>query len=154
MTTAEGPDAVPDVAPTTSPPALAREALEVAGIASAAIFAAEPGPGEMILVGVAGIEGAALGGLIAAVRDPRHPVRRAVTDPAATFNVAPMNPGGPALRSHLPLRQPGAEATSPAVGVLALAHGQPVVGEARETLERLATAAATVIATAQQKESR
>ena len=50
--------------------------------------------------------------------DPAHPVARALDDDGPTFDVYPVNPGGPRLRSHLPFRNDNGD---PA-GVLAVAH--------------------------------
>ena len=116
---------------------IARAALALPGIESAAIFVAKPDSSELELVAASGIEGPALDGLIAAVRNPNHPIARALSDTAPTFDVAPMNPGGPALRSHLPFAGPG---------VLALAHGQSLPPEARQTLQDLAASAGEAIA--------
>ena len=59
-------------------------AVAVDGIASAAIFLTNPaGPdGGLSLGGAAGISGPPLDGLIAAVTNPAHPIRRSVSDPA------------------------------------------------------------------------
>ena len=116
--------------------AIAREALEVDGIASAVIFVPRPGAGGLDLAAAAGIDGPPLEGLAAAAQDPDHPVARAVTDAEPTFDVRPINPGGPALRSHLPLG---------GLGVLAVAHDPSLSREARSDLERLASAAAEVL---------
>jgi hypothetical protein len=102
--------------------AVAREALTIGDVQSAAIFVVGAA-GALELAAAAGIEGAPLAGLVAAVQQPGHPVARAVDDPGPTFDVRPMNPGGPSLRSHLPLRAEGD--ASHTVGVLALAHDQP-----------------------------
>ena len=98
--------------------AVVQEAAAVEDIESAAIFVVAPGTGSLQLVAAAGIEGPALDGLVAAVQDPAHPVARALDDDGPTFDVYPMNPGGPRLRSHLPFRNDSGE---PA-GVLAVAH--------------------------------
>jgi len=108
--------------------ALAAEALTVGDIQSAAIFV--PVEGGLVLVGVAGLDGPPLDGLVAAVQDPAHPVARAVTDPGPTFDVLPMNPGGPKLRSHLPIGD--------AAGVLALAHEAPTTESDRLRLASIA----------------
>ena len=119
--------------------AAADAALAIAGIESAAIFLVGAGTdGGLTLAGAAGIGGAALDGLVAAVGNPAHPIRRAVSDPEPTFDVTPMNPGGPRLRSHLPLRNAGGST----VGVLAVAHDAPLGSDERESLEALATAIA------------
>src|SRR4051794_30962019 len=98
---------------------LVQAAIAVGDVRSAALFTVVPGSNDLQLTAAAGIAGPPLDALVAAVRDPAHPVTRSLSDAAPTFDVAPMAPGGPALRSHLPLRvQGGGEA----VGVLALAH--------------------------------
>jgi len=111
---------------------LVQSAIGVADIASAAIFVAPPGSADLELVASAGISGPALDGLVAAVRDPMHPVRRALHDAAPTFDVRPINPGGPRLRSHIPLG---------GLGVLAVAHDLALDGSARASLAGLASAA-------------
>ena len=58
-----------------------------------------------------------------------HPIARALHDEGPTFNVHPMNPGGPALRSHLPFD---------GLGVLAVAHEQRLGAEEQAALEQLA----------------
>jgi hypothetical protein len=115
---------------------LAERALAVDGIESAAIFVTQPGSSELVLVGAAGIDGPPLDGLVAAVRRPEHPIARSLTDAGPTFDVHPMNPGGPALRSHLPF------AGQRGRGVFAVAHDAPLSREARAALEGLAEAAA------------
>jgi hypothetical protein len=97
---------------------VAQEAVAVPGIASAVIFVSVPGVDTLRLVAAAGIEGPALEGLVTAVQDPAHPVARALRDDGPTFDVFPINPGGPALRSHLPF---GGD-TGTNIGVLAVAH--------------------------------
>jgi hypothetical protein len=114
----------------------ARAALDIPGVASAAIFVARQGSSDLDLVGAAGIEGAPLEGLVAAVRNPVHPIVRSMSDPRPTFNVTPMNPGGPALRSHLPF---GGR------GVLALAHEPPLDAAAQRAAEALAASAAELL---------
>ena len=111
---------------------VAQAAIGIADIESAAIFVASPGSSALALAAAAGIEGPPLDGLLAAVQDPRHPVARALTDDAPTFDVRPMNPGGPALRGHLPL---GGR------GVLAVAYNVPLDAEARASLMALAASA-------------
>jgi hypothetical protein len=121
--------------------ALADEALSVGDVASAVIFLAEEA-GSLRLAAAAGIAGPALDGLVAAVQSPTHPVHRALTDPDATFDVRPVNPGGPALRSHLPLRSSGHRAAI-AVGVLAVAHDRATTERERRRLVDLAARALT-----------
>ena len=116
---------------------LVQRALGVGDVESAALFVAAPGSSDLRLASAAGIDGPALDGLIAAVRDPRHPIVRSLTDPGPTFDVRPMNPGGPALRSHLPVHS--------AIGgacVLAVAHASSLGGPERAALIDLADAAA------------
>jgi len=126
--------------------AAAREAISLADIGSAAIFVARPDSSELELAGVAGIDGPALDGLRGAVRNPDHPIQRSLHDDGPTFDVRPMNPGGPALRSHLPLfAQVGRRRI--AVGVLAVAHDQPLDPATRRALEALATRAAALVDT-------
>ena len=124
--------------------ALARSALEIDAIESAAIFVAPSGSAEpgLELGGVAGISGPALDGLIAAVANPVHPIRRALNDAGPTFDVQPTNPGGPALRSHLPIRRTSGD---PALGVVAVSHDQALDAAARGELETLAAAAADIM---------
>jgi hypothetical protein len=103
--------------------AVARDALTIGDVQSAAIFVVGTA-GALELAAAAGIDGAPLAGLVAAVQQAGHPVARAVHDPGPTFDVTPMNPGGPSLRSHLPLRAEGEPSRT--LGVLALAHDQPL----------------------------
>jgi hypothetical protein len=113
---------------------IVQEALSVPDIESAAIFVVTPGTGAPQFVAAAGIEGPALDGLIAAVRDPAHPVAKALGSGGPTFDVYPVNPGGPQLRSHLPFRN---DLGDPA-GVLAVAHGLPLQDQQRQQLILLA----------------
>ena len=123
--------------------AAAERAITIADIGSAVIFVARPGSTELELGGVAGIAGPPLDGLRAAVRNPDHPIRRTMLDDGPTFDVRPMAPGGPALRSHLPLfAVAGGRRT--AVGVLAVAHDRPLAPAAREALEEIAIRSAAL----------
>lgn len=115
---------------------LAIEAQSIDAIASAAIFITRPGSDELELRAAAGIDGQALAGLEAAVRDPSHPVARALHDSSPTYDVKPMNPGGPALRSHLPLD---------GLGVLAVSHDRPLTADARVRLEAVADSAMSAL---------
>lgn len=115
---------------------IARAALAVPAIESAAIFVARLGTSDLELAAAAGIEAQALDGLVAAVRNPAHPIALAMTDAGPTFDVPPMNPGGPTLRSHLSLG---------GLGVLAVAHDTALSTEARRELERLAASAESAI---------
>jgi GAF domain-containing protein len=120
--------------------ALTRQALDVADVRSAALFIREPGSSTLALGAAAGIAGPALDGLTAAVRDPAHPVARALNDDGPTFDVQPVAPGGPALRSHLPVRE-----GDRTLGVLALAHDGPMSAPDRATLIDLARTAAAAL---------
>ena len=79
-----------------------------------------------------------------AMRAPGHPIARTLATPVATYDVTPMNPGGPALRSHLPLvvRRGG---TDRVVGVLALAYDRPIDADLRPVIEAVADLAAVAI---------
>ncbi|HEY4228331.1 MAG TPA: hypothetical protein VGM49_08320 [Candidatus Limnocylindrales bacterium] len=111
-------------------------ALTVGDVESAVIFVPRPGATALELAAATGIEGPALAGLVTAVQNPMHPVARAVHEAGATFDVQPMNPGGPALRSHLPLD---------GLGVLAVAHQTSLGDDDRAALERLATTATDLL---------
>jgi hypothetical protein len=114
------------------------------GVESAVLFALRPASSALELVAAAGIEGPALEGLAAAVRNPAHPISRTVEEDTATFDVQPTAPGGPALRSHLPLvvRDGGQRSVA---GVLAVAHQHRLDPHSRLALERLADAAAALL---------
>jgi hypothetical protein len=120
---------------------LAERCLSVGDVQSAAIFAVAPGSTMLELEAVAGLDGPALEGLKTAVRNPEHPVARALTDDGPTFDVLPMNPGGPKLRSHLPL----VGSDGDAVGVLAVSHDAPLDAAERSELIQLAARAASAM---------
>jgi len=123
--------------------AVAGDALAIGDIQSAAIFLVAGDPPVLELGAAAGIEGPALDGLVNAVRNPAHPVARAVTDEGPTFDVPPVNPGGPKLRSHLPLVANGGGRRT-LVGVLAVAHDAPLGEADRRHLVELADRAASI----------
>ena len=125
--------------------AIAQEALTIGDTVSAVIFLVAPGSTDLDLAAAAGVEGPPLDGLVAAVRNPDHPVTRALSDSGPSFDVRPMAPGGPALRSHLPLRS-GPDAGTTATGVLAIAHESPMSEANRRQLVSLAGRAAAAIA--------
>lgn len=106
---------------------IVRSALDIADIESAAIFVVDPFSGGLVLAAAAGIEGPPLDALVAAVQNPMHPIARALHDTDPTFEVRPINPGGPALRSHLPLD---------GLGVLAVAHQRRSMREHGAPLSR------------------
>jgi hypothetical protein len=109
-----------------------RSAIAIPDIESAAIFVRRPGSSTLELAAAEGIDGPPLDGLVAAVQNPVHPIARAMDDAVPTFDVRPMNPGGPALRSHLPLG---------GFGVLAVAHDSSLEQAARDALAELAATA-------------
>jgi hypothetical protein len=121
--------------------AIAQEALTIGDTVSAVIFVVAPGSTDLELAAAAGVEGPPLEALVAAVRNPAHPVTRALLDPGPSFDVRPTAPGGPALRSHLPLCRDDAAGTD-ASGVLAIAHESPMSEADRRALEALAGRAA------------
>jgi hypothetical protein len=116
---------------------IAQSAVELEEVASAVVFVLKPGSPGLQLAAAAGVEGAALERLADAVADPNHPIARTAADGMATYDVAPMAPGGPALRSHLPLVDNRGERHA-VTGVLAVAHQQPLRPESRQALEGLA----------------
>jgi hypothetical protein len=94
-------------------------------IGSAAILIVTEQAGRYPVAASFGIGESAVAGLEAAVANPDHPIARTVVMPVPTFDVQPTAPGGPALRSHLPLivRRDGRDVM---LGVLALAHDRPI----------------------------
>jgi len=96
-------------------------------VGSSAVFAADP-DGSLTLIASTGLGEQATAALAGAVTNPAHPVARTAADPIAAFDVLPMAPGGPALRSHVPLvvTRDGREIV---LGVLALAHDRWLDGE-------------------------
>jgi GAF domain-containing protein len=96
------------------------------------------------IVAAYGLDTAARAGLAAACQNPDHPIARTFGDRTPTFDVLPTRPGGPALRSHLPLtvKRGGEDVV---VGVLALAHDGPIEPERRQVLLAAADLAAVAI---------
>jgi hypothetical protein len=131
--------------PATPPDRLRRYVIEAAalpGVESAAIFVVNPSGG-LELGASAGVVGPALERLVEAVRNPGHPIARTMVDRVSSFDVVPTAPGGPALRSHLPLLIGAADpASRRAIGVVAVAHDRPLDAETRASLQDLALAAA------------
>ena len=112
-------------------------------VESAAILI--PGEGhELEIAASAGLPEAAVAGLASAVRKPGHPVARTFASPVATFDVLPTAPGGPALRTHVPLvvTRGGEEIV---LGVLALAHERTIHAARRPILQAGADLAAVAI---------
>jgi GAF domain-containing protein len=112
------------------------------GAESAAIVAVRDGSLE--IAASFGLEEPALAALAAAVADPGHPIARTVAAPAATFDVLPTRPGGPALRSHLPLTVTR-DGTEVVLGVLAIAHERPIDPENRALAQAGADLAAVAL---------
>lgn len=123
---------------------IVRSAIERPEIASAAIFVLPPGATILELGAAAGIEGPALDGLAAAVRNPAHPIARSLADSIPSFNVPPVARGGPALRSHVPVLAQGGRRRT-AIGVLAVAHETPLDAPTQRFLVELADQAAGAI---------
>jgi len=122
---------------------IVRSAVALAGVESAVIFIVRPGSPALELAAAAGIEGPPLEGLAAAVRNPGHPISRTLLDETGTYDVQPTAPGGPALRSHLPLIRRDDDRRTVA-GVLAVAHQETLDADARRVLEGLADTAAAL----------
>jgi GAF domain-containing protein len=113
-------------------------------IESAAIVVAGRRPDHLAIVAATGLGDPALAGLTEALRNPAHPIARTLGHPVPSFDVLPSQPGGPALRSHLPLTVTR-NGTDHVLGVLALAHHHPLGAEPRELLEAAARLAAVAI---------
>jgi hypothetical protein len=123
---------------------LLRSIIDGHEVESGAIFVPDA-RGGLELVAAVGLGEAARTGLVAAVRDPTHPVAKALTDPAPSFDVVPTRPGGPAMRSHLPLLVTRDGRQVP-VGVMALAHEGPTSPEGRVVIRSVGDLAAVAIA--------
>ncbi|HTG40403.1 MAG TPA: GAF domain-containing protein [Methylomirabilota bacterium] len=109
-----------------------------------AVIVVVDAPDQLRIVASTGLAEPAIAGLAEALRNPAHPIARTVGDPGPSFDVLPTAPGGPALRSHLPLAV--ARGSSETVlGVLALAHHRPLDAESRQLLEAAADLAAIAI---------
>ena len=123
--------------------AVARSAVKDLGVGSAAVFVVAPGSTDLVLGAAEGIEGPPLERLAQAVRDPAHPIARTLDEATPSFDVTPTAPGGPALRSHVPLLVV-ADGGLLAVGVLAVAHGDRMSPASRQALMDLAARAAAI----------
>jgi hypothetical protein len=119
-------------------------ARRIADVESAAIFVLPASSDTLELASAAGIEGAPLERLEAAVRNAGHPIARTAADGTASFDVTPTAPGGPALRSHLPLIVEF-EGEPQVLGVLAVAHNASLDEASRRSLDHLADQAADVL---------
>jgi GAF domain-containing protein len=109
-----------------------------------AVIVVVDAPERLRIVASTGLAEPVIAGLAEAIRNPAHPIARTVGDPGPSFDVLPTAPGGPALRSHLPLAvtRGGSESV---LGVLALAHHRPLDAESRELLQAAADLAAIAI---------
>ena len=123
---------------------LLRAAIEATGAERAVIFVQHPDRTELGVAASIGVDGADLERLASDVtKNEDHPIRRALAERAAAFDVEPIRPGGPALRSHVPLVVTRDDIDAP-LGVLALAHAAPLDAPSR----RLAVAVADLAAVA------
>jgi GAF domain-containing protein len=109
-----------------------------------AVIVVVDAPERLSIVAWTGLAEPAIAGLAEALRNPAHPIARTIGDSGPSFDVLPTAPGGPALRSHLPLAvaRGGSETV---LGVLALAHHRPLDAESRELLQAAADLAALAI---------
>jgi len=113
---------------------------EQLGVESAVIVIVRDELDHLEIAASIGLGDADTAGLAAAVRDPGHPIARTVTTPVSWFDVSPTRPGGPALRSHLPLivTRDGSDVV---LGVLALAHDRPIDPAMRPLVQAVAAVA-------------
>ena len=102
-------------------------------------------PDELRIIASTGLPGPAVAGLAEAIRNPQHPIARTVGNPVPMFDVLPTAPGGPALRSHLPIAITR-DGSDTVLGVLALPHQRPLDAGTRLMLEAVADLAAVAIA--------
>ena len=109
-----------------------------------AVIVVPDGSDRMVIVASVGLADPAIAGLAEALHDPGHPIAKTVVDPVPSFDVPPTRPGGPALRSHLPLTVTR-DGTTTVLGVLALAHHRPLDAESRRLLEATADLAAVAV---------
>jgi GAF domain-containing protein len=120
--------------------AVVAEQLDV----ESAVVVVVPDPDHLRIVASVGLEAPDLGGLTEAMRNPGHPIARTLSDPVSAFDVLPSVPGGPALRSHLPLIVTR-DGSNTVLGVLALAHDRPLEPEPRRLLEAVADLASVAV---------
>jgi len=120
---------------------IAQQALSETGSASAAIFLVGPA-GDLALAAAAGVTGAPLDALVAAVQSPDHPIAVTARDGHTAYDVTPIAPGGPALRSHIAMKSGSVQGH--VVGVLALAHQEPLTVGQQLVAEDLAAQAAAL----------
>jgi GAF domain-containing protein len=109
-----------------------------------AVIVVVDAPERLSIVASTGLAEPPIAALAEAIGNPAHPIARTVGDSGPSFDVLPTAPGGPALRSHLPLAvERGGSDT--VLGVLALAHQRPLDAESRQLLEAAADLAAIAI---------
>jgi hypothetical protein len=120
--------------------ALARAADAVSAVV---VIAGGHGGGLKIAASV-GLGDAARTGLTEAMQNRYHPIARTAATAEAGFDVQPTAPGGPALRSHLPLVVTRGGTTT-VLGVLALAHERPIPPALRPILQAGADLAGVLI---------
>ena len=109
-----------------------------------AVIVVVDGPGRLTIVASTELPESAVGGLAEALRNPQHPIARTLGDPVPSFDVLPTAPGGPALRSHLPIAITR-DGSDTVLGVLALAHHRPLDAGTRLMLVAVADLAAVAI---------
>ena len=109
-----------------------------------AVIVAVDGPERLRIIASTGLAEPVIAGLAEAIRNPAHPIARTIGEPVPSFDVLPTAPGGPALRSHLPLAV-ARGGTETVLGVLALAHHQPLDAASRELVEAAANLAAVAV---------
>lgn len=122
-------------------PEVVDAAVAIPGIVSAAVFIRAAGSALLSLGAAAGIQGDALRRLSEAAQNASHPIARSFATASASFDETPTAPGGPRLRSHLPLLI-DRDGRIDCAGVLAVAHDAPLDDEARAALRGLAERAA------------
>ena len=113
------------------------------GASSAAIVIAGR-DGALEIAASFGLDGGAAAGLTEAIARPGHPIARTMQETTPTFDVLPTGAGGPALRSHLPLLVTRGGRDS-VLGVLALAHNEPIYPAKRPVLQAVADLAAVTM---------
>jgi hypothetical protein len=113
-------------------------------VGSAAIVIVDERLDRLEIAASIGLGDSGVEALAAAIGNPGHPIARTVSKPESSFDVLPTAPGGPALRSHVPLtvRRDGSEVV---LGVLALAHDRPIDPEMRPLIQAGADLAAVAI---------
>jgi GAF domain-containing protein len=99
---------------------------------------------DLEIVASIGLGDAAAARVAGAIAHPAPPIARTVREPVSSFDVAPTVPGGPALRSHVPLivTRGGTDAV---LGVLALAYDRAFDLETRPLIQAGADLAAVAI---------